>query len=81
MFVAGEVGSGLPPPPMPKTLAKLPGFAHAQSLLPAYPFASSTTSDGGGGGDGGGGDGSSSSSSTVGAVEEVIMCDVTEEAH
>eukprot|EP00562_Extubocellulus_spinifer_P007535 CAMPEP_0178508298 /NCGR_PEP_ID=MMETSP0696-20121128/20670_1 /TAXON_ID=265572 /ORGANISM="Extubocellulus spinifer, Strain CCMP396" /LENGTH=69 /DNA_ID=CAMNT_0020137827 /DNA_START=496 /DNA_END=705 /DNA_ORIENTATION=- len=69
---------------MPKTLAKLPGFAHAQSLLPDYPFASSTTSDGGGGGGGGGGDGgdgSSSSSSTVGAVEEVIMCDVTEEAH
>ena len=37
---------------MPKTLAKLPGFAHAQSLLPAYPFASSSGSGvGSGGGD------------------------------
>jgi len=71
MFIAGEVGSGLPPT-MPKTLAKLPGFAHAQTLLPAYPFVSSSTSDAGVGANGGDDGGSS----TVGAVEEV-MCDVT----
>lgn len=62
MFIAGEVGSGLPPT-MPKTLAALPGFTHAQSLLPAYPFASSSGSIG-------------SADAAVGAVEEVF-CDIS----
>lgn len=62
MFIASEVGSGLPPT-MPKTLAALPGFTHAQSLLPAYPFASSTGSTG-------------SADAAVGAVEEVF-CDIS----
>ena len=62
MFIASEVGSGLPPT-MPKTLAALPGFTHAQSLLPAYPFASSSGSTG-------------SADAAVGAVEEVF-CDIS----
>ena len=63
MFIAGEVGSGLPPT-MPKTLAALPGFTHAQNLLPAYPFASTAGSAAGSG------------DAAVGAVEEVF-CDIS----
>ena len=62
IFIANDAETGLPPT-IPRTLTKLPGFAHAQTLLPAYPFASRTS--------GGGGDGVSAS---VGEVEEV-MCD------
>ena len=66
VFLAPAAGSGLPPPTIPKTLSALPGFAHAQSLIPAYPFAASQQQGEGSVGAG---------AATVGTVEEV-MCDV-----
>ena len=42
VFIASEVDSGVAPT-LPLTLTKLPGFAHAASLLPAYPMISSGT--------------------------------------
>eukprot|EP00567_Pseudictyota_dubia_P015391 CAMPEP_0197444568 /NCGR_PEP_ID=MMETSP1175-20131217/10021_1 /TAXON_ID=1003142 /ORGANISM="Triceratium dubium, Strain CCMP147" /LENGTH=713 /DNA_ID=CAMNT_0042975383 /DNA_START=122 /DNA_END=2263 /DNA_ORIENTATION=- len=65
VFIASHSGSGLPLT-LPRTLTKLPGFAHAQSLIPTYPFSSSVSCTEGGG----------DSAAAVGAVEEV-MCDVT----
>ncbi len=58
IFIASDAQSGLPPT-VPPTLTQLPGFAHAASLLPTYPFTSTTSS-------------SSSSSGTVGTPEEVF---------
>ena len=63
VFIASQSGSGLLPT-IPRTLTKLPGFAHAQSLLPAYPFSS------------GGSSPSAAGAAAVGTVEEV-MCDLT----
>lgn len=59
VFIASGIDSGVAPS-LPKMLTKLPGFAHATSLLPGYPMVSSTSSDGAAAG--------------VGVAEEV-MCD------
>lgn len=40
VFIASEADSGVAPT-LPRTLTKLPGFAHATSLLPGYPMVSS----------------------------------------
>jgi len=64
IFIANQAGSGLPPH-VPKILTKLPGFQHAQSLIPQYPFVERLDSEAGGG-----------VSSSCGTVEEV-MCDAT----
>jgi hypothetical protein len=55
VFIANDSDSGMAPI-MPKTLTKLPGFAHATSLLPGYPMISMTGSNEAG----------------VGVVEEVL---------
>jgi signal transduction histidine kinase len=41
VFIASDSDSGVAPT-LPKTLTKLPGFAHATSLLPGYPMVSSS---------------------------------------
>lgn len=41
VFIANDSDSGLAPV-MPQSLSKLPGFAHAASLLPGYPMVSSS---------------------------------------
>jgi signal transduction histidine kinase len=41
VFIASQADSGVAPT-LPKTLTKLPGFAHATSLLPGYPMVSSS---------------------------------------
>jgi signal transduction histidine kinase len=41
VFIASKAGSGLALS-LPRTLTKLPGFAHATSLLPGYPMISSS---------------------------------------
>ena len=41
IFIASKPGSGMALT-LPKTLSKLPGFAHAGSLLPSYPMISSS---------------------------------------
>jgi signal transduction histidine kinase len=41
VFIASKPGSGMALT-LPKTLTKLPGFAHATSLLPGYPMISSS---------------------------------------
>ena len=38
VFIAPDADSGIAPQ-IPRTLTKLPGFTNAQSLIPAYPFA------------------------------------------
>jgi len=58
VFIAPEADSG-EAPSLPKILTKLPGFAHATSLIPGYPMVSSSSSDADAG---------------VGEAEEV-MCD------
>lgn len=40
IFIATDAATGVPPT-IPKTLTILPGFAHAQTLIPAYPFTGS----------------------------------------
>jgi len=55
VFIASDSDSGVAPT-MPRTLTKLPGFAHATSLLPGYPMVSMSSSDEAG----------------VGVVEEVL---------
>jgi signal transduction histidine kinase len=55
VFIASEADSGVAPT-LPKTLTKLPGFAHATSLLPGYPMLSS----------------SNERMAGIGAVEEVL---------
>lgn len=58
VFIARDAASGQAPT-LPKTLTKLPGFAHATALLPGYPMISSSSDEAAPG---------------VGVVEEV-MCD------
>jgi signal transduction histidine kinase len=58
VFIASGIDSGVAPS-LPKMLTKLPGFAHATSLLPAYPMVSSS---------------SDSAAAGVGIAEEVT-CD------
>jgi signal transduction histidine kinase len=60
VFIASDANSGLPPT-VPPTLTQLPGFAHAATIIPTYPFASATTDAGG-------------VSAVVGTPEEVL-CD------
>lgn len=55
VFIASDSDSGVAPT-LPKTLTKLPGFAHATSLLPGYPMVSS----------------SDERMAGIGAVEEVL---------
>jgi signal transduction histidine kinase len=55
IFIAFDSNSGVAPT-LPKTLTKLPGFAHATSLLPGYPMVSS----------------SNERMAGIGAVEEVL---------
>ena len=52
IFIASDAKSGVAPT-IPKTLTQLPGFSHASTLIPAYPFihATSTSSTSGGGPD------------------------------
>ena len=45
IFIASDAKSGIAPT-IPPALSQLPGFSHAASLLPAYPF---TGADGGSG--------------------------------
>jgi len=70
IFIASDAKSGVAPT-IPKTLTQLPGFSHASTLIPAYPFihATSTSSTSGGGPDEAGG--------VVGTPEEVF-CDLKE---
>jgi signal transduction histidine kinase len=56
VFIASEADSGVAPT-LPKTLTKLPGFAHATSLLPGYPMVSA----------------SNERMAGIGAVEEVLF--------
>ena len=68
VFIATDAATGLPPTIPQRSLAKLPGFVHAQTLIPAYPFCTSspqTSSKYRGEGD---------SAVGVGQIEEV-MCD------
>jgi signal transduction histidine kinase len=58
VFIASDAASGQAPT-LPKTLTKLPGFAHATTLLPGYPMISSSKNE---------------VTPAVGVVEEV-MCD------
>jgi signal transduction histidine kinase len=37
LFIASDAQSGVPPT-LPPTLTQLPGFSHASTLIPAYPF-------------------------------------------
>ena len=46
VFIASEADSGVAPT-LPKTLTKLPGFAHANTLLPAYPMVYSSGDEAG----------------------------------
>jgi signal transduction histidine kinase len=46
VFIANDSDSGVAPS-MPTTLTKLPGFAHATSLLPGYPMVSISGSEAG----------------------------------
>lgn len=46
VFIASDSNSRLPPS-VPSTLTQLPGFAHAQTIIPSYPFASVSTSTNG----------------------------------
>ncbi len=55
VFIASDASSGLPPT-IPPTLTQLPGFQHAQTIIPTYPFASN----------------SGSTSAVVGTPEEVL---------
>jgi len=64
IFIASDADSGLAPL-LPPTLTKLPGFANAQTLIPTYPFASSSTDAGRG-----------ACSAGIGTPEE-IMCDIS----
>jgi signal transduction histidine kinase len=43
VFIASDSDSGIAPT-LPRVLTKLPGFAHAQSLLPQYPMVASSSS-------------------------------------
>ena len=61
VFIASDAKSGLPPT-VPPTLTQLPGFAHAETIIPTYPFTSGSTATGG-------------SSAGVGTPEEVF-CDL-----
>jgi len=61
IFIASDAQSGVPPT-VPPTLTQLPGFAHAATLLPAYPFSSSVGEGTGTGG-------------VIGTPEEVF-CDL-----
>ncbi len=45
VFIASDANSGQPPT-VPPTLTQLPGFTHAQSIIPTYPFTSSTANAG-----------------------------------
>lgn len=58
VFIASEADSGVAPS-LPKILTKLPGFAHATSLIPGYPMVSSSNN---------------AETAGVGEAEEV-MCD------
>ena len=60
VFIASDADSGVAPL-LPKILTKLPGFAHATSLIPGYPMVSS----------------SSDSDSAVGEAEEVMCDPIT----
>lgn len=42
VFIAADAASGIPPA-LPRTLTKLPGFSHAQTLLPGYPMVASSS--------------------------------------
>ncbi len=55
VFIASDANSGLPPT-VPPTLTQLPGFQHAKSIIPTYPFTSK----------------SGSTSAVVGTPEEVL---------
>lgn len=59
VFLASEAGSGVAPS-LPKILTKLPGFAHATSLIPGYPMVSSSSNE--------------EDAGSIGVAEEV-MCD------
>lgn len=61
IFIANDANSGLAPI-LPKKLTVLPGFAHATSLLPAYPMLSTTTNH-------------EEQAAGVGVVEE-FLCDL-----
>ena len=61
VFIASDSDSGRAPT-MPRTLTKLPGFAHATSLLPGYPMVFMSSS-------------SDLEESGAGLVEEVL-CDI-----
>ena len=61
VFIASDANSGKPPT-VPPTLTQLPGFAHAETIIPTYPFITATTSAGG-------------ASALVGTPEEVL-CDL-----
>jgi signal transduction histidine kinase len=63
VFIASDANSGIAPT-IPPTLTQLPGFSHASSLIPTYPFTASSTSTAIG------------SSAAVGTPEEV-MCDLS----
>jgi signal transduction histidine kinase len=48
VFIAGDSDSGMAPTPLwPQSLTKLPGFAHATSLLPQYPMVHSSATNAG----------------------------------
>ena len=55
VFIASDANSGLPPT-VPPTLTQLPGFQHAKTIIPTYPFTSK----------------SGSASAVVGTPEEVL---------
>lgn len=63
------------PPSIPKTLSRIPGFTHAKSLLPRYPFAAhpefSSLDNGGGATSSPAGSSSTSMSCGVGPVEAI----------
>jgi signal transduction histidine kinase len=63
VFIANDSDSGMAPE-IPKLLTKLPGFAHATSLIPRYPMLSKPPDEQ-----------NEATSAGVGVVEEVL-CDV-----
>jgi signal transduction histidine kinase len=63
VFIANDSDSGMAPE-IPKLLTKLPGFAHATSLIPRYPMLSKSPDEQDG-----------ATAAGVGVVEEVL-CDV-----
>lgn len=44
VFIASDASSGLPPT-VPPILTQLPGFAHAETIIPTYPFTAAASSN------------------------------------